>query len=235
LKEKLKIKNINGITIYPPFMSSDEISHTKNINKTKILGFYGRILPCKGVFLLVKYWEILSKKYPDWKLVITGNYTSFSKKYNDDIIQYINNNKLNSIIEINNKDINGSSEKNEVFNNMNIFVQLSLYEGLPFTVLEALENKTPVIHTNVGGIEELKNSNIEILNFKGLTFNNFDFIDYEKVISDNLYNKYFNENYIIFEKAFDKMVLKNNNFDNFDKVIEKFNYSNFEKKIKNIL
>ena len=198
LVEKLKMINIKSVCVYPSF--TRESVFIPDEDKKKVLGFYGRILPCKGVFLLVKYWEKISKKYRDWKLVITGNYTKFSKEYYNNIIKYINDNKLNDVIQINVMNVYGNEEKKKVFAEMDIFIQLSLYEGLPFTVLESLQYNTPVIHTNVGGIKEIQNDNINILDFKGIYFEKFDNIEYEKVISYNLYEKYFDENYIIFEK-----------------------------------
>lgn len=237
LKKKFdKIINLNTHVLYPSFEKIKNIKNNlNNINNTKILGYYGRILENKGLFLLIKYWKLLHIYYPEWKLKVIGNYTTYSKSYYDEIINYVNENNLKNIIEFDTRDIINENEKNSVFQGIDVFIQLSLYEGFPFTVLESLSKNTPVIHTNVGGLNEINNiDELYLLNFKGTNYENFDFIDYHKTINQNLSIKYFDDNMIILKEKLDIVLNKTIKKININE-LNIYDFINFSEKLNNLI
>jgi UDP-N-acetylglucosamine 2-epimerase (non-hydrolysing) len=237
LKNKLiTTNNSNAYVLYPSFDHTTELFDKQQTNTTKILGFYGRILPCKGILLLIKYWKEVYDSYPNWKLKIVGNYTPYSESYYYEIINFIDDNKLCDVVELDIRDINSYEEKKSVFQSFDIFIQLSLYEGFPFTVLESLSFGTPVIHSNVGGLNEIiTHRNGGLVDLMGTTFEKFDFIDYEKQIHTNLYRTNFNTNINMFKKTLNIVLNKT-----FDKIkimnsVDKYNYNIFKKRLTQII
>ena len=87
--------------------------------------------------------------------------------------------------------LGGINEASGLLKSFDVFVLPSLKEGLPYTILEALQAKIPIIATRVGGVPEIlqKNKNVRIINpnnvpelskallgYKNLNFNkNFEF------------------------------------------------------------
>ena len=96
------------------------------------------------------------------------------------------------------------TKKSEFFDNIDVFLLPSYWEGMPCSILESLKYGVPVISTNVGGIPE-----IIIDNFNGFLFNPGDLITLEKKLNCLLENK-------MLQNKFVKNGLKiyQNNFDN---------------------
>ena len=110
----------------------------------------------------------------------------------------------------------GSLSHDEIFkwlDSIDIYIQPSLLEGLPRSVIEAMSRGCPVLGSNVGGIPELiskdclfkKKNSIEIMSLLTKYINNFDLLlyqskknyeyskIYEKEFLDNKRNKFYNE------------------------------------------
>jgi glycosyltransferase involved in cell wall biosynthesis len=113
---------------------------TKN-KKTQLL-FVGRLNEEKNIINLVK----ALRKIKNVKLTIIGKgilkekILKLKKRYflNIEIIDYIPNNRLP-----------------DIYNKADIYVQPSLYEGNPKTILEAMSCESPVVASNVAGIKNI--------------------------------------------------------------------------------
>lgn len=117
--------------------------HDKNSLK---LGFVGRIEKGKGIFILLKAFKELNKKYSNISLEIYGkNYLKFWQKlyiklyYKNINIHF--NGMFNSI--------------DQVYNSIDLLILPSFWEGLPFVILESMSYGVPVIASEVGGISEV--------------------------------------------------------------------------------
>lgn len=124
------------------------ISDNKNIYvKEKQILFSGTLSEGKGYHILIEAFAIISKKYPEWKIVFAG----------DGEIQKAN--KLAEEFGIKQQCmflgwVDGAV-KDKVFRETSIFCLPSYAEGFPMAVLEAWAYGLPVIATPVGGIPDV--------------------------------------------------------------------------------
>lgn len=206
-------KNIKYILLPP----SIDINNTNNLNDklNYKIGYYGRIEENKGIELLIKYWEKIYKNYPLWKLIIFGFTTPQSDVWFNNLIKYINKNIYlkNSIII--NKNL--YTDNTNIFKKIDILISLSFGEGLPYTILESLNNNVPVLTTKLGGIPEviIPEFNGDIFNFSELHINKLK----EKPNFKIMYkNDIFEKNFKIFKNIIIKYL-------NNDKLIIKMKYN----------
>lgn len=146
-----KHKNIivinNGIDTEQYEEGECDVEETRN----KFL-FLGRIGRRKGSYDIVLAVEKLSKKYPDILVYMAGDgeinqIKSLIKKKNLD-----NNIKVMGWINFKNKI--------ELLRKVSTVLLPSYNEGLPMTILEGMASGKVIISTNVGGIPELVENNI---------------------------------------------------------------------------
>ncbi|GGF08145.1 glycosyltransferase family 4 protein [Flavobacterium limi] len=152
-----------------------------------ILGYVGRIEKSKGIFYLLDAFAQLLPHLPNLKLVMVGSGIDleFAKTY--------------CITK-------GIQEKVEftgfyagdisvILKRFNLFVFPSLWEGLPYSVLEAMANSRLVVSTNVGGIPEIIEDGVNgflvpAANSKLLTekikYVLGEFKDYDEVVKNSL-------------------------------------------------
>lgn len=110
------------------------------------IGYVGRIDQQKGLQYLIEGFAICLKKYPHLKLLIAGSGT-YKSAVEDNIGRLHLQNNIELIGFVENVYV--------FFKKIDIFVFPSLHEGLPYSVMEAMNAQLPVIATNVGGIVEL--------------------------------------------------------------------------------
>lgn len=133
------------------------------------IGFIGRIVPEKGVFLLAQAFLEIYKKYPEWELVFVGD--GPAKK---DLINFINKNNLENKIFILN-----SMPHEEIANIIKSFDILVLpsydtskwKEQFGHVLIEAMACKIPVIGSTAGYISQVIGKSgliFEQNNLKGL-------------------------------------------------------------------
>lgn len=108
-----------------------------------IVGAIGRLSQEKNFEYLIRALYQLAKKCNDIKLVIIGE-----GRERDSLEQLINKYKLKGKVLLPGYRKNA----NRYLKFINIFVVSSLTEGLPITVLEAMQSGVPIISTSVGGI-----------------------------------------------------------------------------------
>jgi glycosyltransferase involved in cell wall biosynthesis len=113
----------------------------------KYILFAGFPFYLKGVDILIKAFQIVSNKYPDFTLKLVGHELEYDAK------RYFDN--LNSKVQFYAPQFYDSLK--EKFLNCYCFVLPSRQEGMGRVLLEAMSSGKPVIGANVGGIPEIIN------------------------------------------------------------------------------
>jgi glycosyltransferase involved in cell wall biosynthesis len=132
-ENKIKLIN-NGV---------DTPDNKRTANNLLTMGFLGRLISVKGIFNLLKAVAILSQDKTNFRLIIRG------KGETEEIIKFINLNKLNSMVTL-----AGVSDNEEtIYHGIDILVlPTKMNEGLPISILEAAARGILVVSTNAGGI-----------------------------------------------------------------------------------
>lgn len=146
--------HINIKILYNPCSIPNELS---KVNKEKFILFAGTLNHRKGFLDLINAFSVISKDFPDWKLVFAGN---------GDIL---NGNILVNKLGIKNKVeflgwISGI-KKDQIFKQASIFCLPSYAEGFPMAILDAWSYGLPVVCTTVGGLDDLLVHKKNSLNF----------------------------------------------------------------------
>jgi glycosyltransferase involved in cell wall biosynthesis len=149
-KNKFPIEYIpNGISLTPynNFKPKDAAKVALEISpSTFCVGIVARLSPPKDHLLLIDAIAVLSKTYPDIKLIIVGCGPLKNK-----IEDYIASNQYEHVVTM-------LGERNDIANILNaldVFALTSSSEGIPMTILEAMAASLPVIATEVGGIPQV--------------------------------------------------------------------------------
>ena len=133
---KNRYKNINRIEyIYNPL--AIDTTNSSNLKNNNVIAV-GRLEDQKGFDYLIKAWEQVEKKHPNWNLNIYGN---GSKK--DELLKLIEDKKLKTV-KIN----NFANNIKEKYQESSIFVLSSRYEGFGLVLLEAQACGLPCISFN---------------------------------------------------------------------------------------
>lgn len=126
----------NGIDIPPGVPSRRERSRPDGHRK---LLFLGRIHPTKGIDRLLRAWEELEHRHPDWRLIVAGQ---GSPDYEREIRQLARSLGLRRV------DFVGplyGSEKSQAYVSADLFVLPSHSENFGVAVAEALAHACPVV------------------------------------------------------------------------------------------
>ena len=151
----LGIKNIiirhmpNGVVI--PTIS-EEISHHDLNNELRLI-FVGRLVEEKGVDILLESIHKLNISGSVIKLIIIGD-----GPQKPNLIDKVNSYKLNDIVSFYGELPNEVTAK--YFEQSDIFILPSYFEGMSGALLEALSHGLPAIVTRVSGSEDIINRNI---------------------------------------------------------------------------
>lgn len=121
------------------------------------VAFIGRFSKEKGVDNLLMAWKIVARKFPEATLTLYGHGNDENELK-----------KLANTLKINNKVIFAGtfsplSGINKVSANHQIFVQPSVFESIPTSLIELMLRGKTVIATDVGGVSELVNAQTGIL------------------------------------------------------------------------
>ncbi|MCK4359888.1 MAG: glycosyltransferase family 4 protein [Candidatus Cloacimonetes bacterium] len=134
------------------FIEEETIKRKKEIGlrkEDKIIGITSQLTNIKCIDQLIKAFANISKKNPEWKLVITGE--GPERK---------NLEKLTSEINLNNTIFAGFTAKPILTASIyDIAVLTSEIEGFPNSIVEYFAAGKPVIATDVGGVNEIITDN----------------------------------------------------------------------------
>lgn len=132
-----------------------ELREQWNISSDKrILICVANLVPVKGIEILLKAFSKVEEKYPDWVLLIVGDYNN---EYGEEILQ------LSSDLKISSKAIFTGKQPNVVdyLNSSEVFVLPTLdegrREGSPVSLLEAMACEKYVLGSKVPGIKDQLN------------------------------------------------------------------------------
>lgn len=127
----------------------DEIPEEKSNLKSKNLVSVGRLSSEKGYMDLLKIYNEIVKKYPDWKLDIIGD-----GKERDNLEKYIKDNALEEKVFL-----HGFQNKNYINNillNSSIYLMTSFTESFGIVLIEAMSYGIPCIaFSSAEGAQEL--------------------------------------------------------------------------------
>ncbi|ANU22491.1 glycosyltransferase family 4 protein [Planococcus donghaensis] len=157
LKYNGKITNIYTGFDFSEYQISDKENSKKNIGLSKnklVIGYLGSINERKGTDFLIDSFIRIKKIYNDTELLVVGNvspgYENYWKNLMEKVLKYGESIKY----------IPYSNKVSDIYSAMDIFILPSRSEGLPRVVIEAMAHKIPVISTDVGGVREIIENNI---------------------------------------------------------------------------
>lgn len=198
----------NSIVIYNG-VERPKKNYGENIGRKKkfIIGTVARVDHQKDPFTFIKIAEILVKRYPEMEFVYVGDGPLLSE-----VNRYLKANNLEKRIRF----IGFHNSPMEVMKEFDIYISTSLYEGLPYSVIEAMSFKKPLVLSNVIG-----NNELVVPNYNGELFpvKSVDTAVYylETLFKDlPLLSKYSENSYRLFEEKFtlDVMIRKLTNLYN---------------------
>jgi glycosyltransferase involved in cell wall biosynthesis len=149
------VPNEKIITLYNSIDPGDYDDHVyinkvsdKLLNKNEdiILGTVGRLYYQKDPFTLIKSFKIINTHFPRTKLVFVGDGPLLNKCQ-----RLINELKLQDRVQL----VGFQKNSKEYYKIFDIFVLSSHYEGLPYSLLEAMIMGIPCVGTDVVGIKDL--------------------------------------------------------------------------------
>lgn len=110
--------------------------------------FGGRLVPVKGLDILIKAWAKVVHRCSDScpRLLLVGD-----GPIKGQLIQLVKDHQLDKYVTF----LDWIPEISPVLNQADIYVQPSLQEGLPNSVLEAMAASLPIVATKVSGNEDL--------------------------------------------------------------------------------
>lgn len=130
--------------------SVQDIKNELSIGKENfIFGYVGRLIPLKGLDLLIDSFSEIAKEKSYCKLIVVGDGTE-----RENLKEQV------EALGLKEKVIFTGFKSNvyEYMNIMDCFVLSSIREGLPMVILESIAMKKPIISTPVAGVSELIDS-----------------------------------------------------------------------------
>ncbi len=151
---------------------------------TFVIGFLVRLTHQKDPLTLLKAFKLLVDKYDDVKLLIVGE-----GDLRTEVMKFINQNHINEKVII----LPYRSDIANLLNAIDCYILPSLWEGLPYGLLEAMSVGIPSIASNVDGIPEVIDDNIN-----GFLINPYDYQTIsqlvERIKTDNNFYSYISTN-----------------------------------------
>ena len=131
--------------------NSIKIHHSeRNFEFRNTIGMIGRLIYQKNPQMFIKVAIEVHKKFPKVKFLLLGEgYLDFLK---EEVYKMIDENNAKKYINILQW---GKHDVVSFFNQIDVLLLPSRFEGLPFALLEAMMNKVPVIATNVDGNKDV--------------------------------------------------------------------------------
>ena len=115
-------------------------------NEDIILGTVGRLYYQKDPVTLIKSFKIINNHFPNTKLVFVGDGPLLNRCQ-----RLINELKLQDRVQL----VGFQKNSKKYYKSFDIFVLSSHYEGLPYSLLEAMIMGIPCVGTDVVGIKDL--------------------------------------------------------------------------------
>ncbi len=145
----------NNIQVINPGINTDYFIpiQQKKINKPIQLLYVGWMIKNKGIYDLLEALSILSKKNIQYKLSIVGPDYGNKETIKENTIKL----NIDSFIEFTGE-LASMDDLLKSYQNADIFVFPSHYEGFPYALMEAISCGLPCVGTRVGGIPDILNN-----------------------------------------------------------------------------
>lgn len=126
-------------------------SSTKPNNTIPKILFLSNLMESKGVWIVLDACKILKEKDYKFSCDFVGGETQWidSYKFNEEVTKR----ELNKLVHYLGKKY--GNEKKDVFEKADIFIQPTLEDCFPLTLLEACQLRLPIISTDEGGITDI--------------------------------------------------------------------------------
>lgn len=162
--ERLYEINIENIAdkVYLGLDPNIDFKSSETVNKKTTVFFIGRLERRKGIHNLLNVIPEIVKKYPNLEFRIAGEDSIVDEKVGDSFKNlFFKENKGSKVLEsVKFLGKVSDEEKEQEFENCDIFVSPSLYESFGIIFIEAMRHKKPVIGCNVGGMTEVIENNV---------------------------------------------------------------------------
>lgn len=205
-KDKV-ITNRRTVEVEKTIIQQDLSKNKRKINICTITRFSWE----KGIIDALKAISILHKKEIPLNYIICGD---FNNAYYTEVNFWVRKLSLDDVVVF--KGFLSSKELNLTLSNTDIYLQTSLSEGIPNTILRAVFNRVPTVTTNAGGISEVfKNGYdgllVDVGNVKAIS-NSLEklIIDYDLRVkirnSECKLNSDYNEEINTFKKMYESLI-----------------------------
>jgi len=139
---------------FKPSLNIKDLKIKLNFDKKKhYIGCFGRIRPEKGTHLFI---DAMCKVLPNtknWNAIIVGRVTKEFSKYYEELHRVIKANNIEDRVTF----IDETSNIENYYKILDIYVAPSIYEGFGLTPLEAMACCVPVVATDTGYYREIIN------------------------------------------------------------------------------
>lgn len=142
-----------AVVVYNGLPPAEPSPQTPSSDQALVIGCVARMDAAKGVFNLLEAFRQLLKNHPQLRLVLVGagdGSTSLAKLVAEHGL-------TNSVTLAGHY----SGDVSQLLSQFDIFAFPSLWEGFPYSILEAMRAGLPIISTNVGGIPEAITDGVE--------------------------------------------------------------------------
>ncbi|MBU2447443.1 MAG: glycosyltransferase family 4 protein [Bacteroidetes bacterium] len=153
-------------------------------DRTFMIGFLVRLTYQKNPITVLRAFQILTEKFHDIKLMIVGE-----GDLKNEVISFIQKNNLSDRVII----LPYRSDIDDLLNVIDCYVLPSIWEGLPYGLLEAMSMGVPSIATNVDGIPEVIDNNINGILVDPMDYNMIA-ESIERIKTDNNFYSYISKN-----------------------------------------
>ena len=134
--DEKKLYSTNNIEVIPNCIKLDNCTREKRPRENRIISA-GRIAPVKQFDHIIKAWELIAIKHPNWFVEIYGDGDDeLLKKYN----KFISDKKIKNI-----KFMGSTNELDKIMQSSSIFLLSSETECFPMVLLESLKNGLPIV------------------------------------------------------------------------------------------
>jgi glycosyltransferase involved in cell wall biosynthesis len=148
--EKIKLVQ-NGIDIClisDQSNANSKVSNHLSLNNSLIFGVVGRLFPDKGHSYFINAFSKIVSEFKEVRAWFVGDGPSKAE-----LSYQIRKQSLDSYITL----LGERNDMDKIYKKLDFIVIPSLREGLPYTLLEAMSYKIPILATNVGDIPKLIN------------------------------------------------------------------------------
>lgn len=132
----------NSVEISPEEMRRD-------FDRCIHIGMIGRLTHQKNPLFFLKAAEIIQSEFPSIRFTLLG--AGYHDHLKEEVLEFIRNHKLNNVQILS----WGEHSIEKFYLDLDIFLLTSNFEGLPFSLLEAMSYKLPCIATNVDGSKDV--------------------------------------------------------------------------------